>query len=298
MKFALVDETRIGARRVNQDRVGCWSTDESLLLAVADGLGGHLHGEVAAELAMALLGSAFGREARPRLADPGAFLQRALAAAHAAILRDAERRGLPDTPRTVVVACVVQNGHAYWTHVGDSRLYLVRGGRIVHRTRDHTVVQQLIDEGRIREEALATHPERNRLLQCLGGYQTPRPEPVERACLERHDILLLCSDGFWGPLTQRQLLHGLSARGLEEAIPELVELAEHRAGRECDNVTVLAMAWHEDAVPALEDTMPEGPRTDIQDFTATDLDFMRMTDEDIEKAIDDLKVALRKRADP
>ena len=297
MKYGLVHETRIGARRVNQDRVGYWSTDESLLMAVADGLGGHLHGEVAAELAMAILGSAFTREARPRLADPGAFLQRALAAGHAAILRDAERRGLPDTPRTVIVACVVQDGHAYWTHVGDSRLYLVRGGRIVHRTRDHTVVQQLIDEGRIREEALATHPERNRLLQCLGGYQTPRPEPVERERLARDDILVLCSDGFWGPLTQRQLLHGLSARGLKDAIPELVELAEHRAGRECDNVSVLAMAWDEDAVPPCETTVPEGPRTDIQDFTATDLDFMRMTDEDIDKAIDDLKVALRKHTE-
>ena len=263
-------------------------------MAVADGLGGHLHGELAAELATALLGAAFTREAQPRLANPGAFLERTLGAAHAAIVREAERRGLPDSPRTVIVACVVQDGHAYWTHVGDSRLYLVREGRIVHRTRDHTVVQQLIDEGRIREEAVATHPERNRLLQCLGGYQTPHPEPVERARLARNDIVVLCSDGFWGPLTQRQLLHPLASRELKDAIPELVALAEHRAGRECDNVSVVAMAWGEEAVADPEITVPEGPRTDIQDFTATDLDFMRMTDEDIEKAIADLKAALRK----
>ncbi len=264
-------------------------------MAVADGLGGHLHGELAAELATALLGAAFAREARPRIADPGGFLQRAIAAAHAAILREAERRELPDSPRTVIVACVVQDGYAYWTHVGDSRLYLAREGRIIHRTRDHTVVQQLIDEGRIREEALASHPERNRLLQCLGGFQTPRPEPVERTRLARNDIIVLCSDGFWGPLTQRQLVHALVSRELKDAIPELVALAEHRAGRECDNISVVAMSWGEEAVPLAETSVPE-PRTDVQDFTATDLDFMRMTDADIEKAIADIKAALRKHS--
>jgi serine/threonine protein phosphatase PrpC len=154
------------------------------------------------------------------------------------------------------------------------------------------VVQQLIDAGRIREEAVSSHPERNRLLQCLGGYQTPRPEPVERARLARKDIVLLCSDGFWGPLTQRQLMHALVSRELKDAVSELVVLAEHRAGRECDNVSVLAMTWDEDAVPSEELTPSE--RTDIQDMSATDLDFMRMSDADIEKAIADLKTALRK----
>ena len=296
MKFSIAHDTRIGTRRSNQDRLGCWSTDQTLLMAVADGLGGHLYGEVAAELATALLATAFAREARPRLADPGSFLQRSIAAAHAAILREADRRGLPDSPRTVLVACVIQDGYAYWTHVGDSRLYLVREGRVVHRTRDHTVVQRLIDEGRIREEAVASHPERNRLLQCLGGYQSPRPEPVERARLERNDIVVLCSDGLWGPLTQRQLLHALASRELKDAIPELVTLAEHRAGRECDNVSVVAMAWGDDAVPLPEAAAPQEPRTDIQDFTATDLDFLRMSDEDIDKAIAELKDALRKHS--
>jgi serine/threonine protein phosphatase PrpC len=293
VKYALAQETRIGARRINQDRIGCWSTDQCLVMAVADGLGGHLHGELAAELAVALLGAAFAQEARPRLADPGAFLGRALAAGHVAIQREAERRALSDSPRTVIVACVVQDGYAYWTHVGDSRLYLLREGRVVHRTRDHTVVQQLIDAGRIREEALATHPERNRLLQCLGGYNTPRPEPVERMRLARNDIVVLCSDGFWGPLTQRQMMHSMLSRKLDDALMELVTLAEHRAGRDCDNVSVLAMTWDDEAVP-LEELAAAEPRTDIQDLTATDLDYLRVSDDDIDKAIADLKAALRK----
>ena len=295
MKYAVVQETRLGARRINQDRIGCWSTSECVLLAVADGLGGHLYGEVAAELAIDLLGAAFEREALPRLADPGAFLTRAIGAGHAAILREAERRDLPDTPRTVLVACVVQDGHAYWMHVGDSRLYLIRQGRIVYRTRDHTVVQQLLDEGRIREEAMITHPERNRLLQCLGGYQAPRPDPASSARLAKNDIVLLCSDGFWNPLTQRQMLHGLMTLDLAVAIPELVALAEQRAGHECDNVSVLAMAWGDEEVSA---PAPDPERTQVQDFTATDLDYQRMSDEDIEKAIADLKAALRKSSTP
>ena len=219
MKYAVVQETRIGTRRINQDRIGCWSSSACLVMAVADGLGGHLHGEIAAELAIRLIGAAFEREARPRVADPAAFLARSIGAGHAAIVRDAEKRGLPDTPRTVLVACVVQDGFAHWMHIGDSRLYLIRQGRIAHRTRDHTVVQQLVDDGRIREEAVTSHPERNRLLQCLGGYQAPRPEPMASERLERNDIVLLCSDGFWGPLTQRQMLHALMARDLSVAIP-------------------------------------------------------------------------------
>ena len=196
----------------------------------------------------------------------------------------------------MLVACVVQDGHAYWTNVGDSRLYLVRDGRILHRTRDHTVVQQLVDSGRIREEAWSSHPERNRLLQCLGGYQAPRPDPATRERLAMNDIMLLCSDGFWNPLTQRQMLHALMSRDLSVAIPELATLAEDRAGRECDNISVVAMTWGEDAVTAAP--APEVERTEVRDLTATDLDYLRVSDEDIEKAIAELKEALRRGSSP
>jgi PPM family protein phosphatase len=296
MKFALAQATRIGSRPDNEDRVGHWSTPEAALMVVADGLGGHLHGEMAAEIAVELLGAAFLREAQPRVEDPAAFLARALGAAHAAILREGQRLDLPETPRTVIVACLVQDGHAWWTHVGDCRLYLIREGQIVKRTRDHTVVQQLLDQGRIREEAVASHPERNRLLQCLGGYVDPSGEPAQRACLAKGDVLLLCSDGFWGPLTQRQMIHALVSRALEVAVPELAELAELRAGLGADNVSAVAMAWGEEAVASAE--VPAAERTVIQDFSATDLDFARMSDEDVDRAIEELRAALRRRESP
>ena len=241
----IVQASTLGAREVNEDRVAHWRASEALLMAVADGLGGHMHGELAAQLAVDTLGAAFADEARSRLDDPAGFLTRTLAAAHIAILREADKHDFPENPRTVAVACVVQDGQVFWTHVGDCRFYLFRTGRIVARSRDHTVVQRLVDEGRVREEAAGTHPYRNRLLQCLGGYQAPRIEPVASARLARDDIVLLCSDGFWGQLTQRQVMHALLSRPLAEAIPELVALAETAAGAECDNVSVMAFAWHQ-----------------------------------------------------
>jgi serine/threonine protein phosphatase PrpC len=296
VRFSLAQATRVGGRPNNEDRLGHWSTGEAALMAVADGLGGHLHGEVAAEIAVELFGAAFQREAQPRLADPASFLTRSLGAAHAAILREGQRRDLPETPRTVIVACVVQDGHAWWTHIGDCRLYLIREGRILTRTRDHTVVQRLIDQGRIREEAIASHPERNRLLQCLGGYLEPDGEAAQSARLMKGDVLLLCSDGFWGPLTQRQMIHALLSRDLQAAVPELAALAEMRAGAGADNVTAIAMGWGEEAVEAA--AAPAEEHTVVQDFTATDPDFMRMSDEDIDRAIEELREALRRSQSP
>jgi serine/threonine protein phosphatase PrpC len=202
-----------------------------------------------------------------------------------------------NSPRTTVVACLVQEGYAFWSFVGDSRLYVVRDGRILTRTRDHTPVQMLIDAGRIREEAAATHPDRNKLLQCLGGPRPPRVEPTAHARLLEDDIVLLCSDGFWGPLTQRQLLMGLLGKEMKQSLPEMISLAETRAGPRCDNISVLSIQWHDKAVPAPVEPvtvpMDELP-TDVRDFSATAPDFMHMTDADIERQIAEIKKALKK----
>jgi PPM family protein phosphatase len=302
MKYALFHESRVGKRPYQQDRIGQWHTANSLFLAVADGMGGHSHGEVAAQIAVDCLGAAFRAEAKPKVHDPDQFLYRGISRAHAMIVHQTQKQGLAgdpaNSPRTTIVACLVQDGYAFWSFVGDSRLYVIREGRVLTRTRDHTPVQMLIDAGRIREEAAATHPDRNKLLQCLGGPRAPRVEPTAYARLAKGDMVLLCSDGFWGPLTQRQLLMGLIAKDMAQALPELMSLAETRAGPRCDNISVLAMEWKEKAVaaPVEPPTVPmdEAP-TDVKNFSATEPDFMRMSDNDIEKAIDDIKKALKDR---
>ena len=301
MKFSIAQETRVGGRPYNEDRAGHWSTAEAVLLVVCDGMGGHAHGEVAAELVMRHIAAAFRRDARPRLADPDLFLFRAVGRSHGMLLREAANLGLQDTPRTTVVACVVQEGRAYWSHVGDSRLYLLRRGEVLVRTRDHTLVQQMVDEGRLPAADVATHPERNRLLQCLGGVQAPRIQPTSHALLDKDDVLLLCSDGLWGPLSERQILEAFVLAQPAEAVARLAALAATQGGAQADNITALALAWGE-AIAAER----AGPRTvplaeasaAAQDFGATDSDFLRLTDADIERAIAQIKEALKRGKAP
>ena len=261
MKFSIFQDSRRGARPYNQDRIGHWTTRDSLLLALADGMGGHLKGEVAAQIALDHLESSFRREAQPRILDPGLFLSRAVGRIHAAIDMHASTRKLPDSPRTTLVACLVQSGRAWWTHVGDSRLYLIRRSRIVARTRDHTRVQQLVDAGRIREESVSSHPQRNLVLQCLGGGHALRLEPAASAMLEKEDIVLLCSDGVWGPLNQRQLLGTLGGKDPMQAVPKLMTLAQTRAGPECDNLSVVAIRWDEEAAAAHGNDAAPSPKS-------------------------------------
>ena len=297
MKFTIAQVSRIGTRAYQQDRFGHWSTRTSLLMVVADGMGGHSHGEVAAQIAIDHLAIEFRRDAKPRLGDPDVFLFRALGRAHAAIQLEAQRLRLPESPATVIVACVVQDGYAYWNHVGDSRLYLIRSGRVVTRTKDHSRVQQLVDEGRIREESIPSHPDRNKLLQCLGGLQPPKIEPASSARLAKNDIVFLCSDGLWGPITQRHLLAALLSKDLGGAVRDLSSLAEARAGAECDNISILAMLWGEDEVAPMTEprtlSKHEMP-THTQDLGSADTEYLRMTDADIDRAIADIRAAVAK----
>lgn len=248
MNFSIIQESRNGARAYNQDRLGHWRTPESLLMAVADGMGGYKGGELAAQTALDSISGTFCAEAKPRLADPRNFLLRAIGQAHTAILQHGVKAGLGDSPRTTLVACVVQAGHAHWSFIGDSRLYLMREGRVVVRTKDHTHLQQLVDAGRIREEATASHPERNKLLRCLGGAAIPKLEPAASARLAKGDIVLLCSDGLWGPLTPRQLLMGFIGKEPAQSLADVMGLAEVNAGAGCDNISALAMRWQDEAI--------------------------------------------------
>jgi serine/threonine protein phosphatase PrpC len=264
VKCEIVNETRIGQRPYNEDRLGYWLTEESLLLAVADGLGGHAHGALAAELAIGSLMDSFRQAAQPRLADPDLFLFRAIGKAHALLCSHAREHGLAETPRTTVVACVVQDARAYWSHVGDSRLYLLREGEVAARTTDQTLVQELVDMGRLSQREAASHPQRNVLLQCLGGPLPPRVAPASSAQLRRGDVLVLCSDGFHGPLASPEIGRGLSVPDLQAALAALAGVAEARAGAQCDNLTVIAMAWLEEHAQLTSTPAAEGYMSDEQ----------------------------------
>jgi len=243
VRFSIYQDSLCGARSTNQDRMGYCFTRDSLLMVVADGMGGHLHGEVAAHLALQAAAACFQVDARPLLADPPAFLDRALRHAHHQILRYQTLHDLPEAPRTTIVACVVQQDRAWWAHAGDSRLYWLRGPRVAARTRDHSKVQSLIDLGQIDEADADTHPERNKVLNCLGSPFEPTVDIGGDVELAPGDTLLLCTDGVWSALPETALVALLSADSVLASVPCVVRAAVDEAGAMADNATALAMTW-------------------------------------------------------
>jgi serine/threonine protein phosphatase PrpC len=304
MKFAIYQESRQGPRKSNQDRVVYCYTRDALCMVIADGMGGHLHGEVAAQIATQFIGEAFQRAAQPRLADPFKFLLESITNAHHAIVDYANVRSLLETPRTTCVACIVQDGLAHWAHVGDSRLYLIRNGRIEGQTKDHSRVQILVDAGRVREEAVAAHPDRNKIFNCLGQMGPPKVDLSRRVALRHGDVILLCTDGLWGPLTSRHICEELLRAEVMHAVPKLLDMAEVRAGREGDNASVVAMTWYEEA--ANGDTAgistvsmdPTDVKTTVEQFgkSAPPASGGYLTDDEIERAIDEIRNAIQKHS--
>jgi PPM family protein phosphatase len=305
MKFSIYQESRQGPRKSNQDRVAYCYTRDALCMAIADGMGGHLHGEVAAQITTQFIAEAFQREAQPRLADPFKFLLDSITSAHHAIVDYANVRSLLETPRTTCVACVVQDGLAYWAHVGDSRLYLIRNGRVEAQTKDHSRVQILVDAGRVREEAVAAHPDRNKIFNCLGQMGPPRVDLSRRTALRHADTILLATDGVWGPLSSRQLCEELIRGEIMRAIPILLDMAEARAGKDGDNASVVAMTWADEYASDAADWIstvsmdPTQIKTTVEQFGKSKPPPGQagyLTDDEIERAIDEIRNAIQKHS--
>jgi len=300
VRFLIYQESRKGPRKSNQDRIAYSYSRDALIMVVCDGMGGHLHGEVAAHIAVQFIVEAFQRQAQPRLTDPHRFLIDTITNAHLAILEYADRQQLLETPRTTVVCAIVQDGVAYWAHVGDSRAYLVREGRVEAVTKDHSRVQMLVDMGRVREDEAASHPERNKIFNCLGQINLPRIDISRRTPLKHGDALVLCTDGLWGPLNSRQIVEPLMRQDLLKAMPDLMNLAEAVAGPEGDNLSVVAMTWiEEEKAPASEEfvstvTMQLGTyQTKTTTFGAPGV-REHLTDDEIERAIEEIRAAIKK----
>jgi protein phosphatase len=243
VRFSIYQESRTGGRRINQDRMGYLYTRDSLLMLLADGMGGHARGEVAAQLALQTIAAIYQRHADKSFPEPGRFLDEAILAAHRDLHRFRAEEGLPEVPRTTVVACLVQKGMALWAHVGDSRLYLIRDGETVHCTTDHSRVHSLVAAGLIKPEEARVHPERNRIYNCLGAHVLPTVEIGGPFALRHGDTLLLCSDGLWSPLAERDVAGAFVGKTIMRAIPDLIDLALAHGGSDADNCTALAMSW-------------------------------------------------------
>ena len=239
------DLSLVGNREENQDRVAIAGGDGSVLLVVVDGMGGHADGAQAAEVALRTMVGAFWEASRP-LFDPEGFLHLTMGLAHEAVV--ALGQGLaPDIrPRATCAVCLIQGPSAYWAHIGDSRVYLIRNGAVIDRTRDHSHVELLLRAGRITETQAAAHPMRNYVECCIGGDPVlPEMSLSGRRSLQTGDVVLLCSDGFWTGLPDMQIA-GISQareRGLKDSLADLGERAVQATAPLADNTTAAAVRW-------------------------------------------------------
>lgn len=308
MQFTIFQESRRGSRKVNQDRIAYSYSRDSLILVVADGMGGHVGGEIAAQIAVRLLIERFQQEAKPQLVNPHQFLQETMLRAHAALEHYANQLALLESPRTTCVACIVQGSNAYWAHAGDSRLYLLRDGQIVTQTRDHSKVQYLLEQGMITPKEALRHPDRNKVYSCLGGTAAPSIELSKRTRIERGDILLLCTDGVWGMMNDLELASGLTGMPLLTAAPLLLDEAEKRGRQEGDNLSAIAMHWGSEAGAEestlggkVTETMPLGEFESTIDQSVElkqRKDGARdLSDDEIEKAIREIQTTIKRYSD-
>jgi serine/threonine protein phosphatase PrpC len=300
MRFTIFQDSKVGDRSGNEDRVGYSYSRDVLMMVIADGMGGHDQGEVAAEIAVTEITRRFQQEARNKLRRPFDFLVSAIQSAHRAIVSHAVEKNLLECPRTTCVACVIQNGYAYWAHAGDSRLYVIRKGQLVAATQDHSKIQQMLDAGQITPEQAARHPDRNKIFSCLGGVVPPHIDIGREVRLESGDTVMLMTDGFWAHIPPALLGSMLQKQAVTSLMPGLMNEAQRRAAGESDNLTVVAMTWESQDDALVADTQS----MDDEEFaTSTNTtqqleggagDLADVTDADIERAIAEIQNAIKK----
>jgi serine/threonine protein phosphatase PrpC len=303
MRFTIFQESRKGSRKVNQDRIAYTFSRDTLLLVVADGMGGHAGGEIAAQIAVRLFIERFQQEAKPILKNPLKFLQDTMVRAHAALGSYANQFSMLETPRTTCVCCIVQAGHAYWGHVGDSRLYLFRQGGLIGTTKDHSKVQYLVDQGIIGADEVVAHPDRNKIFSCLGGLVDPVIDLSRRTPLRNGDILVLCTDGLWSVFDQSEIATWLTSTPILTTAPQMMREGEKRGGPDGDNLSTIVVRWGpetltDEQTTTITETLGLGEfETQIdRTLTLTDRTGAQrdLTDDEIEHAIEEIQSTIQK----
>ncbi len=225
--------TDIGlVRRNNEDTLIL--APEIGLLGVCDGLGGHASGEVASEIASRTLAELLAR----RISEPETALAEGLRIANDRILREqAEHPQHRGMGTTLSALWMVPNGsgQAWIVHIGDSRIYRLRNGRLAQITDDHSPVYRLHKQGVLTKDQMLEHPQKNLLDRSLGILPSVEPD-IFLFDLRAGDRVLICTDGLTDTLRDREIEGLLADNGLEEAIHELVEAAKAKGG--FDNITL------------------------------------------------------------
>lgn len=245
MQIEYAKVSALGDRSDNQDRAAVVVADDAALMLVFDGMGGHSDGARAAETGLKVVQDLFMEETLP-IFDPQGFLYTALARAHDEVVALGKDVAVDFRPRATCAICLVQEGGSFWAHIGDSRIYQVRNGLVLSRSRDHSHVEVLIQEGAITEEEALDHPMRNFVECCIGG-DAPVPDMSITGKKELHpgDVLLACSDGLWSGLgdTEMAQIGAPESDNLAESLKNLSVQALNANAPYSDNTTGTALKW-------------------------------------------------------
>jgi len=245
MKIEYAKVSALGDRQDNQDRAAVVVAEDAAIMLVFDGMGGHADGAAAAEVGMKTVQELFTSADLP-LFDPQGFLYMALSQAHDEVVKLGADHAVDFRPRATCAICLLQESGTWWAHIGDSRIYQMRHGEVVTRSRDHSHVEVLIQEGAITEEEALDHPMRNFVECCIGG-DAPVPDMsiTRKMSLHDGDVLLACSDGLWSGMNDREIAE-ISTRktmSLAENLKALSMKALTMNAPYSDNTTGTALLW-------------------------------------------------------
>lgn len=218
-----------GDREHNEDYVRIYEKNDAFIFALADGLGGGSCGEVASRIAVE---SIEGRLGAHREVD---FLEQVFTGAQEAVLGEQEQRPEAGDMSTTLVVLLLDGGHAQWAHIGDSRLYRFHRWFLKSRTLDHSVPQMLVNMGELKPDQIRHHADRSRLLNVIGkAWDRPEYEVSDKVPLRKGDAFLLCTDGFWEYITEKEMLRCLfRASSAEEWLARMGELVR-KNGKDAD----------------------------------------------------------------
>ncbi len=245
MQIEYAKVSALGDRTDNQDRAAVVVADKAALMLVFDGMGGHSDGARAAETALKVVQELFMDTPLP-VFDPQGFLYMALSRAHDEVVNLGIDVAVDFRPRATCAVCLIQEGGSFWAHIGDSRIYQVRNGSVLSRSRDHSHVEVLIQEGAITEEEALDHPMRNFVECCLGGdAPVPDMSVTGKKPLLPGDVLLACSDGLWSGLRDEEMAR-IGRPGDDSLVENLKQLsiqALQANSPYSDNTTGTALRW-------------------------------------------------------
>ena len=245
MQIEYAKVSALGDRSDNQDRAAVVVAENAALMLVFDGMGGHSDGAQAAETGLKVVQDLF-MDSKMPIFDPQGFLYMALSRAHDEVVALGRDVAVDFRPRATCAACLVQEGGSFWAHIGDSRIYQVRNGIVLERSRDHSHVEVLIQEGAITEEEAQDHPMRNFVECCIGG-DAPVPDMsiTSKRPLSPGDVLLACSDGLWSGLADDDMAK-IGAPGNNNLAQNLKDLSLKALSVNApysDNTTGTALRW-------------------------------------------------------